>query len=103
MEEKKSAPAKVTADKNKTDKKEKEVGKVSHYYGHLEVGIVELKSEISKGEKIHIKGHSTDIEQEVESMQVEHKDVDKAKKGDVIGLKVKDKVREGDIVYKVEE
>ncbi len=55
------------------------------------------------GDKVHIKGASTDFEQPVDSIQIEHEQVEKAKKGDVIGLKVKDKVREEDEVYKVIE
>jgi putative protease len=80
---------------------EKEIGKVTHYYGHLSVGIVKLKAALSVGDTIHIKGHTTDITQPVDSIQIEHKDVPSAKKGDVIGLKVKDHVREHDVVCKV--
>jgi putative protease len=82
-------------------KREELIGKITHYYDHIEVGIIEVtKNSIEEGEKIHIKGTTTDFEQEAKSMQVEHEQVSRAKKGDVIGLKVKDKVREGDLVYK---
>jgi putative protease len=85
----------------KVEKKEELIGKITHYYDHIEVGIIEVtKNSIEEGEKIHIKGTTTDFEQEAKSMQVEHEQVSRAKKGDVIGLKVKDKVREGDLVYK---
>jgi len=88
----------------KSEPKEELIGKITHYFGKIEVGIVEItKGSLAAGDKIHIKGSSTDIEQEVKSMQIEHEQVEKAKKGDVIGLKVKDKVREGDEVYKVAE
>lgn len=86
------------------EKKEQLVGKITHCFGKIEVGIVEItKSALKVGDMIHIKGASTDFEQKIDSMQIEHEQVDKAKKGDVIGLKVKDKVREGDEVYKAAE
>ncbi|OGD56909.1 translation elongation factor-like protein [Candidatus Berkelbacteria bacterium RBG_13_40_8] len=78
------------------------MGKITHYYSKIGVGIIDLKNGLKVGDKIKIKGHSTDIEQGVDSMQIEHKEVETAKKGDVVGLKVNDKVREGDEVYKVE-
>jgi len=80
----------------------KPIGSISHFYSKIGVGIIELKDSLNVGDKIKIKGHSSDIEQAIESMQIDHKDVTEAKKGDVIGLKVSDKVREGDKVYKVE-
>jgi len=80
---------------------EKLVGKITHYYGKIGVAIVELVGALKKGDKIHIKGSTTDFEQEVTSMQVDHADIDKAKKKDLIGMKVEQKVREGDKVYLV--
>ena len=86
------------------EKKEELIGKITHYFGKIEVGIVEIiKGSLAVGDMIHIKGSSTDFEQKVDSMQIEHEQVDKAKKGDVIGLKVKEKVREEDKVYKIKE
>lgn len=85
------------------EKKEELVGKITHYFGKIEVGIIELSKGLKAGDTIHIKGSTSDFEQVVDSMQVEHKDIEKAKKGDVIGLKVKEKVREGDEVYKIIE
>lgn len=86
------------------EKKEELVGKITHYFGKIEVGIVEItKGSLGVGDKIHVKGATTDFEQDVKSMQIEHEEVEKAKKGDVIGLKAKDKVREGDEVYKIAE
>jgi len=82
---------------------EKEVGKITHYFGKIEVGIVELSDALSVGDKIHIKGHTSDFEQLVESMEIEHKQIEKATKGDCIGLKVIKKVHEGDRVYKIIE
>ncbi len=84
------------------EKKEKLIGKITHYFAKIKVGIIELKKPLKAGETIHVKGATSDFEQKVDSMQVEHEDIKKAKKGDAIGLKVKDKVREGDQVYKVE-
>ena len=78
------------------------IGSITHYYDGLEVGIVELKSELKVGDKIKIKGHTTEVDQGVDSMQVDHKDVETAKKGDVVGIKVSSRVREGDQVYKVD-
>ena len=85
------------------EKKENLVGKITHYFGKIEVGIVELSKGLSVGDTIHIKGSTTDFEQTVDSMQIEHENIEKAKKGEVIALKVKDKVKEGDEVYRVLE
>jgi len=81
--------------------KEKEVGKVSHYYTNIGVGVIELKGTLKVGDKIHIKGATTDLKQKVESMQIEQDKVQEAKKGQSIGLKVKDHVRQHDKVYKL--
>jgi len=80
---------------------EREIGAITHYYGHLSVGIVELKDALKVGDSIHIKGHSSDVTQIVDSMQIEHANVQEAKKGDVVGLKVSQKVHVNDKVYKV--
>ena len=82
---------------------EKLVGTISHYFNKIGVGIIELSEALKVGDKIHIKGHSTDFEQEVTSIQVEHQDVQEAKKGDSVGIKVNESVREKDEVYKVVE
>lgn len=80
---------------------EKEVGKITHYYGHLNVGIIGLSDALKIGDSIHIKGHSTDFTQSVDSMQIEHASVSEAKSGDVIGVQVIQKVHPHDKVYKV--
>lgn len=85
------------------EKKEELIGKITHYFGKIEVGIIELSKGLSAGDTIHIKGSTSDFEQPVDSIQIEHESIEKAKKGDVIGLKVKEKVREGDEVYRVIE
>jgi len=82
---------------------EKLIGKISHFFGNISVGIIELTDALKAGEKIHIKGSSTDFEQAVDSMQIEHQNVDNAKSGDAIGIKVAQKVKENDQVYKVLE
>jgi putative protease len=80
----------------------KQVGKVLHYYTKLSVAVIELTDNLKVGEMIHIKGATIDFTQEVDSMQIEHDKVEEAKKGQSIGMKVKNHVREHDIVYKVE-
>jgi putative protease len=80
---------------------EHEVGKVTHYYSHIGVAVVKLTDSLSKGDKIKIAGHTTNLEQTVDSMQIEHNELEKAKKGQEIGLKVADKVREHDTIFKV--
>jgi len=77
------------------------VGKVSHYYGKIGVAVVDLTDGLSIGDEISIEGRVTSFKQKVESMQIEHENIEKAKAGDSVGLKVKEKVREGDSVYKV--
>jgi len=82
---------------------EKLVGKITHYFTNIGVAVVEITSGgLSVGDKIHIKGATSDFEQGIESMQVEHESVEKAKKGQSVGLKVDQQAREGDDVFKVE-
>jgi translation elongation factor EF-1alpha len=75
------------------------IGEVTHYFGKIGVAIIRLDSPLKVGERIAIVGSTTDLEQDVKSMQVEHHTIDIAKAGDLVGLKVKDKVREGDTVF----
>jgi putative protease len=77
-----------------------EVGKVLHYYSRIGVAIIELKAPLSIGDQILVKGPTSDFEQVIESMQIEHINVNTAKKGDSIGLKVNKLVKPNDIVYK---
>jgi len=79
----------------------KEIGKVIHYFDKIGVAVIELKAGLNAGDKIRVKGATTDFEQEVKSMQVEHKELDKAKKGQAVGMKIKDRVRPNDKVYVV--
>ncbi len=80
---------------------EKEIGNITHYYGHLNVGIIQLTDNIKVGETIHIKGHSEEFSQNVDSIQIEHASVPEAKPGDAVGIKVAQKVHPGDKVFKV--
>lgn len=78
-----------------------EVGKITHFFSKINVAVVELKETLSVGDKIRIQGPSTDFEQTVTSMQIEHEGVQTAKAGQSIGLKVNDHVKEQDVVYRV--
>jgi len=77
------------------------VGKVSDFFAHPVVAGIELTASLKVGDKIHIKGHTTDLELVVDSMQINNVDVSQAKTGDSIGVKVSERVRRGDAVYKV--
>jgi len=79
----------------------KQVGTITHYFTKINVAVIELEAPLKTGDRVAVKGMTTDFEQTVDSMQIEHMEVKEAKKGDSIGLKVKDRVRPGDIVYKV--
>jgi|TARA_Y100000310_G_scaffold101777_1_gene99905 putative protease len=82
--------------------KEKKIGKIFSYYSNIGVAAIELtEGSLKVGDEIHIKGSTTDITQKVDSMQVEHEEVKSAKKGGSIGIKVKDRVRPNDEVFKV--
>jgi translation elongation factor EF-1alpha len=83
--------------------KEIKIGKVSKYFAHPEVAAIELEETVKVGDTIHIKGHTTDFEQEIQSMQIQNEIVKEAKSGDSIGVKVKERVRPNDLVYKVIE
>ena len=80
---------------------EKEVGKVSDFFAHPVVAGIDMTGSVKVGDKIHIKGHTTDIEMDVASMQINNQNVTSAKKGDSVGIKVPERVRRGDTVYVV--
>jgi putative protease len=82
---------------------EKEIGKITHYFGKIGVGIIELTDSLKAGDTIHVKGHSDDFTQKIESMQIEHDTVTEAKAGEAVGIKVTNRVHENDVVYKVIE
>ncbi|MBP9561554.1 MAG: hypothetical protein KBE27_07040 [Syntrophorhabdaceae bacterium] len=81
---------------------EKEIGKVLRFFSKIGVAAIMItEGELKLGDKIRIKGSSTDFEQVVESMQIEHEFVEKAEAGQDAGIKVKEKVKENDKVYLV--
>jgi selenocysteine-specific translation elongation factor len=80
---------------------EEVIGKISDFFARPVVAGIELTAPLKLGDKIHIKGHTTDLEFIVDSMQINNVNVNEAKAGDSVGIKVSDRVRRGDIVYKV--
>ncbi len=81
---------------------EEKIGFVSNYFSKISVAAVEITDgTVSVGDTLHFLGHTTDFESRVDSMQIEHKFVTEAKKGDSVGVKVSEKVRRGDKVYKI--
>jgi len=80
---------------------EKEIGKITHYYGHIGVGIIELADTLKVGDNVRIKGHTTDIKETVNSMQLEHANINEAVKGQSVGITVANKVHPNDKVYKI--
>jgi putative protease len=83
------------------EEKEKLVGEVALYFSNLEVAAIDLSDKLKIGDEIHIKGHTTDFTQTVDSIQIDNEKIDSAKKGDSIGLKVSEPVRENDQVFLV--
>jgi translation elongation factor EF-1alpha len=77
-----------------------EVGKITHFFSKISVAVIELKAPLSVGDTIVVKGPNTDFEQVVDSMQIEHENIQRAEKGQSIGLRVAQRVRETDTVYK---
>ena len=81
---------------------EKQIGTISNYFDHVGVAAIKLGAALKVGDKIHIVGgEDTDFEEKVKSMQIQHEKVEKAKKGDEVGIKLKEKVRKGYKVSKV--
>ena len=81
---------------------EEQIGRISHYFGKIQVAAIELtEGSLAVGDTIHIKGHTTDLTEQIKSIQIEHDQVQSANKGDSIGVKVSDHVREHDVVYKI--
>lgn len=77
------------------------IGKVSDFFARPVVAGIELTGTLKLGDKIHIKGHTTDMELTVDSMQIDNVDVEEAKAGDSVGIKIGDRARRGDTVYLV--
>ena len=80
---------------------EVEIGRVDKFFAQPVVAGVNLTDSVEVGDRIHIKGHTTDLEFVVESMQIDNVDVNRGKVGDDVGIKVPDRVRPGDVVYKI--
>ncbi|MBI2635044.1 MAG: hypothetical protein HYW79_00665 [Parcubacteria group bacterium] len=81
----------------------KKIGKITHYYGNIGVAIIELSGKLAVGDKVKFVHGDKEVEQTVSSMQMEHKDIDSAKKGDIVGIKVDEKIGDGFEVFLVEE
>ena len=77
------------------------IGKIIHYFDKIGVAVIELTGTLSTGDTIKISGHDNEFTQTVDSMQVEHEQIPEAKKGDAVGMKVTQPVKEGDEVFKV--
>ncbi len=78
-----------------------EVGKITHFFGKIGVAVVELSKGLKTGDKILIEGHGHAVEQNVDSMQIEHEKIEEAKAGQSVGMKTAEPVKPGDIVFKV--
>jgi translation elongation factor EF-1alpha len=76
------------------------IGLVTHYFGHLSVAAVSLTAPLAVGDRIHIRGHTTDLVQDVASLEVDHAPVDRARPGDDVALKVEDHVRDHDLIFR---
>ncbi len=81
----------------------KPVGKITHFFDKIGVAVIELSATLKVGDKISIEGHENQFEQTVDSMQIEHESIQTAKKGQAIGMKVAQPVKENDQVFKVVE
>jgi len=77
------------------------IGLITHYFPHVQAAVIKLKGPLAKGDTVKIKGHTTDIIQIVNSLQIDRVDIQSAKKGDEIGLQVTSRVRQQDKVYKI--
>jgi translation elongation factor EF-1alpha len=79
------------------------IGEITHYFPHVKASVIKIKKgTLSVGDTIYVKGHTTEFEEKIKSMQVNHKPIESASKGQEIGLKVVGKVRHGDKVYKIQ-
>ncbi len=83
----------------KQPKEEKSIGVVTHYFGGIDVAIIKCNTVVKVGDTIRFKGATTDFAEQIKSMQYDHEAIESAKKGQEVGVKVKDKVREGDEVF----
>lgn len=79
---------------------EEQIGKIIHYYDKIGVAVVQLEGNLKVGDTIHVKGKVSDFEQAIESLQLDHKNVDSAKKGEEVAVKLSERAKEGDIAYR---
>ena len=84
-----------------SEEKLEQIGAIGNFYSKISVAVVDLTGKLAVGDTIRVKGATTDFSQKVDSMQIEHANVQTAGPGQSIGLKVADKVRKGDLVYKI--
>ena len=93
-------PGKGSKARIKDEEKLTEIGNITHYFPHVKAAVIELSGNLKLKDKILIKGHTTNFEQVVTSMQVDNKEISEAGKGKAVGVKVKYRVRHNDTVYK---
>lgn len=93
--------SKIKISKKIVTSKEKLIAKATHYFPKINVAVCKLKGSLKISDKIHIKGHTTDFKQTVNSIQINHKPIKMAKKGQEIGLLVDDRIRHNDKIYKL--
>jgi putative protease len=79
----------------------KPIGKIAHYFTKMSVAVIDLSDELKVGDRISIEGATSNFEQAVNSMQIEHDDVKSATAGQSVGMKVDQRVRQGDLVFKI--
>lgn len=78
------------------------IGEITHYFPHVKAGVIKIeKGTVSLGDTVYVKGHTTAFEQKIKSMQINRVPVEKASKGQEIGVKMRGRVRRGDKVYKI--
>jgi len=82
---------------------ETKIGHITHFYDRISVAVLSLTDTISKGDKVHISGHTTDVVQDINSLEIEHQKVSAAGPEDEVALKVIEPVRRGDSIYKIIE
>lgn len=81
---------------------DKKIGTITHFFDKISVGIIKLDGKLKVGNKVRIQGGTTNFEQEISEIQLEHESIQEGKKGQEVGVKVNEKVREGDTVYILE-
>jgi hypothetical protein len=77
------------------------IGTITHYFPKPQVGVLKLQADLKLGDVLHIRGHTTDFEQEIESMQVEHSAVETANEGTEVAVRLRERARAGDEAYRV--